>query len=268
MKCFIKSLFNLEFYKTIKSNKLLKSTMHVLTKSIFLGLLISGIKIYSISNELDDSIKKAYEQIPNFKLSQKGLTVENNEDMNLSFAGTRIIIRPKERITKLIVDEAENNSNFDLMVASDGYARVKNGSLELGSFFKDVPFLKDVELTKNNFTAIKEILTLHKKTTLILLTISVTLAVILHSWFRIFIFSIIVFLMAKKINVDTNKKESFNIACYLNNLALMSILIFNIIPLNVPNFVQNVVINGISVAYVLKILLNLKEIKSERQTIK
>lgn len=200
------SFFKKILHKLSLKNFCKKSLWKITLTSLVIGIavtLICSLNFYINNKDVyKDELVSIYESIPNFSLSQNGLSVDGDDVYDFSFGGVNIYIDDNSELTKIVTGDLYNSTKEYFILAKDGYGELANGVLESGNFFKDTTVLEDVVLTKSDFIIFESIIELVSKDILFFNMIKLLFALIFTQiilMFTLFVTSILLTRLLKQI---------------------------------------------------------------------
>lgn len=259
-KIVYKSLFSISSYIEAKKKSLLSGVVYAIVLSLLCGLVFAGIGYYKQKPIMNEKIDKIYESIPNFKLSDKGLEVDGNDNpLRINFAGANIYVDDSRDFIDLVLDEKIEREKEILFVGRNGYAKVEGNTLKSGNFFSDVPALKDQNLVKDDFNLIYEMIRMMNRDIVILVLLICVLIFTIATFVRSLVYAVFLKIIMALNKGKINFKKAYIVSLYANTFYCVywSIAIFT--DMNINLFYRVMLLELISLMYI--VLIGLKFIK-------
>lgn len=251
LKAIYESLFDISSYKEKKYKKIIKSFLYLVVIAIFSGILFAGMGFVKFSPIVDNITEDVYESVPNFTLSASGLEIEGDKVYEITFAGKNFYIDGQKEFLDIVIENELDEDENVMFIGKDGYANVIGRTLKNGGYFNDVTVLKDVTLTKNDFTLIYEIIKMINKD-LIVVLLSIIVALFI-SWMvgRNIIRGFILYVIAKLKNRNLLFKEACNVAIYSDTYYCLMFLLILLVDMNMTIGFRVLFMEVVSLMYLL-----------------
>lgn len=252
------NLFNLSTYRGYIEESLLKPIIYVFVLSLISGVLFGGIGYFKLKPIISKNVDYLYNSIPDFSVSSEGLNIEPDNIMSFSFAGKNFYIDGNKNLMEVVIEKDFDSAYETYLITKDGYGVIKGNILESGNFYSDMQILKDIELTKSDFTIIYESLKLMNKDILILIIIAVIISLSLSVFLRSFIYAVILKIVSSFKNEKISYKDAYKISLYGHSFYIIYAGIFLLSNMVVSNYFKMIFLEIISVLYIVNIALKIE----------
>lgn len=261
-KTIYNSLFNIRLYKEYKKKSLFNAISYIIVLLIIFSGIFSFISLKKLEPLIEKKASEFYNYIPNFKVSSEGFSFENDsKEYRIDFAGMSFFIDDSKTYLELVLEDAllDNEIKNKTYVGNDGFGIVEGKTLKKAYYFKDIVFLRKQELSKDDFQIIYQTIKLvaHDVVTIVLIVLSIIMFIIvfLKSILYAILLKCILYLKNKKIKF----KDSYKLALYSQTFFIIysGIILFSNMNVILP--LKLMIINIISIIYIILIAYNFND---------
>lgn len=259
---FIKNVYKTAFndvdYRILIRKPLSKAIIYTLililfsgTFSIFLGYSIQKNNVLSVAQNIFDSM-------PEFSLSNDGFSIDLDKPIQFRLASKNFYVDSNRNLSEIIFTEEVSEDIEVFFVASDGYGTVKGSTLKSATYFEEVDYLNDITLTKDDFDSIYETLKLLMLDIFIMCSVICVIFFAVSVFIKAGVYSLVAKLIAKLKGEKAKFKDLYKISLYGQTLYILCYGIVLCSHTNLNFVVKMVLLEILSLVYVLYIILTYK----------
>lgn len=248
-KTIINCIKNLDFYTELSKNTLKQSIKYSLSLTMLCALIFNIIFGSMINYDIIKPLKTYIDNVPDFELSNYGLSIHSNKNLIVTKNNYAIEINDTVIVQDLIDKYENKNLNTKILIAKDGFLLEKANSKPNLVFFQDVNQLKGITLTNEDFYIIKDYINYAFLIMIIIFLILTIIISLISTLFRSLMYSIFLTVISEVNGFTIPFKDCYKISLYATTFYILFWTPVVLLPVPINLVIKSIILHLVSMLY-------------------